>query len=212
MLNNYDKIANYYDLLSRLIFFKAQVKAQINQLKHIASGSSILIVGGGTGWILEEIAKIHSDGLHIVYVELSEKMISLSQKRNYGANDVEFINVGIEDFNSSVKFDVILTPFLFDNFSEDRAKKVFKKLDVLLKDNGLWLMVDFSLNGERGKWWKWVLLKSMYHFFKLIGIVEVTNLIDIEPYFLNARYQKIEEKLYYGSFIKADIYKKKADF
>jgi hypothetical protein len=47
MLNNYDKIAGHYDTLSRLVFFKSQVNAQINQLRYIQENSHILIVGGG---------------------------------------------------------------------------------------------------------------------------------------------------------------------
>jgi hypothetical protein len=49
MLNNYDKIAGHYDTLSRLVFFKSQVNAQINQLPYIQWDSHVLIVGGGTG-------------------------------------------------------------------------------------------------------------------------------------------------------------------
>jgi ubiquinone/menaquinone biosynthesis C-methylase UbiE len=208
MINNYDKIADYYDRLSRLVFFKSQVNAQINQLKYIPQNSTVLIVGGGTGWILEELAKVHPAGLHIVYVEISAKMMALSKARNIGANTIEFVNMGIEDFSSSLSFDVISTPFLFDNFSERRAWMIFEKLDDLLKEKGHWLFVDFSLNGESGKWWKSVFLQVMYVFFKLIRIVEASELIDMEPYFKYANYRVIDNKLYYGGFIRALIYHK----
>lgn len=208
MLNNYDKIANQYDTLSRLVFFKSQVNAQINQLKYLPKNSSILIVGGGTGWILEEISKIHSSGLTIAYVEISEKMILLSQRRKYAQNDMQFINQGIEDFDTSILFDVILTPFLFDNFSKQRTIAVFEKLDYFLKPNGLWFLADFSLDKGRGKWWKSFLLNTMYRFFKLLSIVEASKLVEVEPYFNLKKYKQIEEKLYYGGFIKASIFKK----
>ena len=208
MNNNYDKIANYYDTLSRLVFFKSQVNAQINQLRYVPENSSVLVVGGGTGWILEELTKVRSEGLKIVYVEISAKMIALSKKRNYGNNETEFVNQRIEAFVPDKLFDVILTPFLFDNFSEERGGKVFGQLDSYLKANGWWLIVDFSLNKTNGKWWKWLLLKSMYRFFKLLRIVEATNLVDMHPYFLKSNYQIVEERLYYGSFIKATVFKK----
>jgi len=208
MNNNYDKIANHYDTLSRLVFFKSQVNAQANQLQHITENSAVLIVGGGTGWILEEIAKIYPSGLKIVYVEISAKMIALSQKRNCKNNQVEFVHLGIEDFRANIVFDVILTPFLFDNFAEQRAAKVFDQLNEYLKKDGLWFLVDFSLNKNNGAWWKWLLLKSMYSFFKLLGIVEANQLIDMDPYFLNKGYQILEQRFYYRDFIKALIYKK----
>ncbi|MBE5321846.1 class I SAM-dependent methyltransferase [Pedobacter sp. MR2016-19] len=208
MNNNYDKIAKHYDTLSRLVFFKSQVNAQINQLQYLPKDSSVLIVGGGTGWILEEIGKIYPSGLKLVYVEISAKMITLSQKRNCKNNQVEFVNLGIEDFRTDTLFDVILTPFLFDNFAEQRAAKVFEQLNACLKKDGLWFLVDFSLNKNNGNWWKWLLLKSMYSFFKLLGIVEANHLIDMNPYFINAGYKILELRLYYGNFIKAVIFKK----
>ena len=207
MNNNYDKIAGHYDTLSRLVFFKSQVNAQVNQLPHIQDNSHVLIVGGGTGWILEELSKIYT-GLKIVYVEISAKMIALSQKRDYQNNDIEFVNIAIEDFKTDVVFDVVLTPFLFDNFAEQRAAKVFGQLNGYLKKDGLWFLVDFSLNKTNGNWWKWLLLRSMYGFFKLLGIVEAHQLIDMNPYFFKANYLIVEERQYYASFIKATIFRK----
>jgi len=209
MDNNYDKIADHYDTLSRLVFSKSQVNAQINQLQYIPENSSVLIVGGGTGWILEELARVHPRGLHIVYVEISGKMIALSQKRSFKDNQVEFINLAIEDFKTDLTFDVILTPFLFDNFAIKSAVTVFEQLNAYLKEDGLWFLVDFSLNKTNGNWWKWLLLKSMYSLFKLLGIVEANKLINMDPYFLKAHYQIVEERFYYGGFIKATIFKNK---
>jgi len=208
LLNNYDKIANSYDFLSRLVFGKSQVIAQVHQLKHIPQSSSILIVGGGTGWILDEIVKIHPSGLKIIYVEISAKMITLSKARNLQNNSIEFVNIAVENFDTSTYFDVILTPFLFDNFDEQKAGLVFKKLDKQLNTQGMWFLVDFSLNHKNGKWWKWLMLKSMYLFFKLVRIVEASTLIDMNSYFINANYKLVAENFYYGSFIKATIFKK----
>jgi len=208
MNNNYDKIASQYDTLSRLVFGKSQVNAQLNQLKYIPENSSILIVGGGTGWILEEISKVYASGLKITYVEISAKMIALSKARDVENNTVKFENIAVEEFNSEELFDVILTPFLFDNFNALRAENVFNQLHSMLNKPGLWLLVDFTLNDNKGKWWKWLLLKSMYLFFRLLKIVETNQLTDVEPFFLEERYQMLEQRFYYGSFIKASVFRK----
>jgi hypothetical protein len=85
---------------------------------------------------------------------------------------------------------------------------VFVQLNEYLKEDGLWFLVDFSLNKTNGNWWKWLLLRSMYGFFKLLGIVEAHQLIDMNPYFFKANYLIVEERLYYGRFIKAIIFRK----
>ena len=208
MINNYDRIAKYYDFLSRLVFGKSQVKAQINQLKYITPKSRLLIVGGGTGWILEEIAKRHQSGLKITYVEISSKMITLSKARKCGDNDVVFVHSGVEEFNADEYFDVIMTPFLFDNFSPERCSQVFQKLNLTIKDGGLWLMVDFVTQSTNGKWWQQFFLKTMYTFFSVISNVEAKKLVDMNPYFQKHEYQIIEQRFYYGHFITAMVYKK----
>lgn len=205
MINNYDKIANHYDFLSRLVFFKSQVNAQINQLKHIPKNSRILIVGGGTGWILEQITKIHSSGLEIVYVEVSAKMIMLSKQKNSGTNTVTFLTLNIENFVTQSTFDIILTPFLFDNFSVDDAKSTFKKLDKVLKNNGLWFFTDFNVKGKNS-WWKLLFIKFMYQFFTFFKIIDTKKLIDMSPYFEKYHYEILDKKLYYSNFIEAIVY------
>ncbi len=85
--NNYDTVAFCYDRLSRLIYGKTQVNAQTALLPFISNGSRILIAGGGTGWILDEINKTHPSGLEIVYIERSAKMLLRSKKRNCGINE-----------------------------------------------------------------------------------------------------------------------------
>ena len=205
---NYDKIARYYDFLSRLMFFKSQVNAQINQLKYIRPNASILIVGGGTGWILEELAKVYPQGLKITYLEISEKMILISKKRDIKNNEVEFICSAVEAFNFNKQYDVVLTPFLFDNFADLQVGRIFNQLNNQLKLGGRWLMVDFSLDEKAGRWWRKLLLRTMYTFFKTIGIVETSTLIDVTPYFKANRFVQLEERHYYNKFIKAVVYQK----
>ncbi|HWV71292.1 MAG TPA: hypothetical protein VN040_06240, partial [Pseudosphingobacterium sp.] len=101
MKNNYDNIASLYDFLSRLVFFKAQVKAQVELLKHIQPKSTILIVGGGSGWILEELSNLYPEGLVIHYVEISAKMLARSRKRDYKKNEVLFFRAAMEDYRPS---------------------------------------------------------------------------------------------------------------
>lgn len=208
MKNNYDKIAGSYDMLSRLVFFRTQLKAQIDQLHFIPAGSNILIAGGGTGWILEEIAKQHPAGLNITYVELSAKMLELSRKRDVKENKVTYIHAAAEDFHPEVKYDVILTAFFFDNFSAEGVKAVFNQFDLLLKKDGLWLFTDFYYAESSGKNWQWYLLKAMYLFFNRISKVEAKMLINTEKYFEEQLYLQLNSVYYYSGFIKAITYQK----
>jgi len=205
MSSNYDNAARFYDRLSRIVFGDTLVKAQVYLFKYIQPNAHILIIGGGTGWILEELTCIHPSGLQITYIEISSKMIALSQKRNVGDNNVIFINEAIENVTGLGEFDVVITPFLFDNFTDQTAEKVFGHINNQLKSKGLWLITDFQLTGKK---WQAALLKTMLLFFKLCCGIESSKLTDMEKYFEQAGYQAIHQKTFFGDFIMSKAYKK----
>ena len=207
MGNNYNAIANMYDFLSRLVFGKSIMNAQVFLLRHVPENSRVLIVGGGTGWVLEELSKIYERGIEITYVEKSEKMIALSKQKKIKNNTVEFINKGIEEFSTEKKFDIVFTAFLFDNFLPEKIESVFSKLNQFVKRNGLWLYADFTNNKTSSKWWQKFLLRTMYLFFKITCNIETQKLIDMSPYFSEG-YNKTAEERFYSNFIKAVVYKK----
>lgn len=206
MRNNYDKIASWYDWLSRLVFGRAQVNAQTTLLPFIKPGSSILIIGGGTGWVLEELSKSFPSGLQITYVEISANMMALSKQRNPGANEVVFIQEAIENCSfSEASFDVVFTAFLFDNFKEDKARSVFSLLDRWLKPAGRWLFVDFQYT-QRNGWWQKMLLRSMLVFFRYVSKVEAKGLVDMHAFFEKAGYKILFQTEEYKGFIKSVVY------
>lgn len=204
MAANYNNSAWFYDKLSRLIYGKALVKAQAYLLASIPPGSKILIVGGGTGWILEEIAKVHSAGLKITYVEVAVNMMTLSKKRNTANNEVNFINDAVENVSLTTGYDVVITPFLFDNFTEENLRKIFDHIHQGLKPGGVWLNTDFRLTG---KWWQRILLKSMILFFRTVCRIEATKLPGIEQCFAKQGYMAIKQKAFFGDFILSTVYK-----
>lgn len=202
---NYDNSASFYDKLSRLVFGKALVNAQAWLLPQIPKNAKVLIVGGGTGWILEETTKLQPSGLNITYVEISAKMMALSRKRNIGTNYVEFINKAVEDACLSADFNVVITPFLFDNFTEESLPEVFQHIHQCLKPGGLWLYTDFQLTG---RWWQYAMLKSMLLFFKVLCGVPSWRLPYVGKQFGKFGYDVIEEKNFFGDFVVSKVYKK----
>ena len=205
MKNNYDSIAYNYDWLSKLVFGKALILSQTCLLKHIPAGSKVLIAGGGTGWILNESAKIHESGLTITYVEISEKMIVLAKRQDAKSNKVIFVNKAIEDYISNEKYDIIFTAFLFDNFRFEKIETVFRVLKNLLERDGKWLFADFSLD-EKSKPWQKLLLKAMLFFFRIICNIEARKLIAVDEIFEKNGFEKSVTYSHYRGFIKSSVY------
>ena len=205
MAANYDNSAWFYDRLSRLVYGKALLRSQVYLLKHIPKNSAILIAGGGTGWILEEIANVRPRGLTITYVEISSKMMALSKKRNAGSNEVSFLNEPVEHLSHDGLYELVFTPFLFDNFTEQTLERVFTHIDERLKPGGIWLNTDFR---PAGKWWHTLLLRSMFLFFRLICGIEAKKLPGIERQFERHQYQAIDQRSFFGEFILSTAYRK----
>jgi len=202
--SDYNNAAWFYDTLARIIFGKAINKSQTCFFKKIDPGSSILIIGGGTGWILDEIAQRQSDGLEIVYVEKSSKMINAARKRLTGLNKVLFVNKAIENSKLDKSFDIVITSFFFDSLSNSTIDTVFEKLAINLSPGGIWLYSDFI---NTRKLWHKLLLGLMYQFFKIVCKIEAGNLPDLALRFKKYNLDLIEEKSFYGNFITGRIYK-----
>ena len=208
MKANYDKIAPIYDMLSKLVFNRSQLLGQIEQLKNLSDNQHILICGGGSGKILDEISIRMPRGIQILYLDSSQKMIEIAETRNRESNIIEFVCQDILDFETDKSFDIIITSFFFDNFPENKAICVFTKLDNLLVNNGLWFQNDFTLSSNKGIWWKSIMLKIMYLFFNLTSNLGNYKLVEMESVFDAHSYVLIEKNLYFKNFIVSLTYRK----
>jgi hypothetical protein len=133
--------------------------------------------------------------------------MALSKKKQAGKNQISFINEAIEDVPLKRDYDVVITPFLFDNFREQTLRKVFEHIHQSLKPDGFWLNTDFQLTG---KWWQEVLLRSMFLFFKMLCNIEASSLPDVETQFKKHHYQSVSKETFYGDFIVSEVYKKES--
>lgn len=198
MPSNYNSVAWFYDGLSRLVFGNTLKNAQVFFLPRIKKGSTILIAGGGTGWILEELALLHPSGLFIDYVESSGSMMSRAKKRNAGQNTVRYIQTGIQLHESKVLYDTILTGFLFDNFKMDTIEKIFLVLRPALKPEGRWIYTDFT---DGSKLSQRIVLKVMFAFFRVFCQIESDSLEDMLLVFNRHSLALLDEVTFTGGFV-----------
>ncbi len=208
MTNNYDSAAWFYDAFSKLIFGNAIKNIQTALLPHIPPNAKILVVGGGTGWILDEIHKVHSSGLEITYVEISSKMLNLAKKRRKADNVVHFVNKPIENYKEATQYDIIFTAFLFDNFGPNKIESNFLLLHNYLKSGGLWLFADFHIGKTGSQYWQKTMLKCMLTFFRILCNVEAKSLIWVVPTFDKNTYKLLNTYSQLRQFMIAFVYQK----
>lgn len=202
---NYDNAAWFYDKLAGVVYGSSLNRAQQSLLHYIPQNSKILVAGGGTGKTIEHLSQVHSSGLQITYVEISPKMTAIARKRKAQDNTIEFIVSPVEEVNLAKNYDVVITPFLLDNFDGETLYRLFDHLHNSLKPDGIWINTDFQLTG---KWWQPVLLRSMILFFKILCDVETKGLPDVKALFQTAGYELLEKKAFYGDFIGSTVYRR----
>lgn len=206
MKRSYNSIAPFYDRLAGLVYGSARTDAWKYLLGRLKPYTNILLIGGGTGEILEDITAIYAQGLTITYVDASAAMISRSRKRNVGDNKVLFVTAAVEDFFPEEEYDTIITPFLFDNFSDQTSQMVSGRLYKYLKSGGLWLNCDFEDNGAL---WQKAILRIMYVFFMVCCGIEASSLPDMAACFPAISYEQVSERYFCKRFIAARVYEKR---
>ncbi len=195
-MNDFDLIAPLYDFLARLVFGNVLLNSQTAFLKEIQNGDRVLVLGGGTGRLLEHIS---ADNVVIDYVEPSTKMIERAKKRKCSC-EVEFHHQRFEVYQSIGQYDVILCPFFLDLFSDPHLNEVLLKVQGLLKPKGKLIVSDFS-SEAKGPYSK-LLFKVMHSFFRWAAQIESRELLDHDHFVQAQGFEVMKE----ASFLNGMVY------
>lgn len=207
---NFDFIAPVYDALAGLVYGQAQKQAQQHFLSQVPPHAQVLVVGGGSGWILQELFRLARPA-HVLYLEASGKMLHQAQMlfKHEAPAPLEF-RLGTErDLQEPEKFDVVLTPFVLDLFTEPELQTMLQKLDTALRPAGLWLQTDFQLSTSQ--WyqiWQKPMLWLMYRFFGWASGISAKKLPPLDKLFHQLGYHQRDWAFFFGGFIKTQVLQK----
>lgn len=198
---NFDSVAPIYDTLSRVMFGNTLMEAQVYFLNNIPPDSKVLILGGGSGELLQSLLRVQPS-CHVYYVDASVKMIQQSRRRVDDSDNVTFLHGTESDIPAGVCADVIITNFYLDLFDESSLQGVIKKVKVHAKQESLWLVTDF-VNTDRLT--DKVLLKLMYIFFRVTSGIEAKRLPGWEEE-MNKNFTAIASKYFRRGFVRSVVF------
>jgi ubiquinone/menaquinone biosynthesis C-methylase UbiE len=199
--SGFDFLAPVYDALAPLIFGRSIVRSQTWFLDKIPPNAKVLILGGGTGWILKELLEKNST-CPVWYVEASAKMMERTRARLL-RGQVTLIHGTENDIPANVAFDVIITNFYLDLFSERKLEKVIKQISNQTQSSSRWLVTDFV---NREVWWQRLMLKIMYLFFRSICDIEAERLPNWITCLNTHQWTEASSKDWYGAFIRSTVW------
>ena len=170
---DFGPVARVYDALAGLAFGGALRRAQRATLAAglppgIQLAPRVLVLGGGAGWVLGEIWRQRPQA-QVLYVEVSAAMLARTRARlrrhPAPAGAAVELRQGTEAaLRPGEQFDVIITFFVLDCFTEAALPGALARLHAAHAPGARWLVTDFP-PARRG-WRRW-LLWAMYRFFGL---------------------------------------------
>lgn len=135
------EVERYYDKYS-----VRQLKAGINARHHsilkllkeqgLKKQMDVLEIGCGVGTLTELLVK-NLKKVHLTSIDLSPQSIEIAKSRLSKFKNLDLIAKDITEWETNKKFDVIVLPDVLEHIPIEKHKEIFKKLNLLLKDDGL---------------------------------------------------------------------------
>ncbi len=102
----------------------------------------VLDLGAGTGLFSEQVFVKYPRGQFVLY-DLAPKMLDIARKRfKQYAKQFEYAVVDYRDFQSTRKYDLVISSLSIHHLSNSEKKNLFGQVHRSLKDGGVFINVD----------------------------------------------------------------------
>ncbi len=208
-LNGFNRIAPLYDGIKRLVFFSSIRKSKTHFLSRVPSTGDVLILGGGSGEILNPLLET-CPAVRVWYIDASSSMLDLARGglSQHQVDQVIFIHGTQNSIPSGAQFSAVITQFYLDLFPDEDLRAICDTLNTHLAKGGVWLASDFV---DGGKAWQRLLLAAMYRFFIAASNITAMKLPAWELCLDACGLSRLARATFYRGFIISSVYKKAGD-
>jgi SAM-dependent methyltransferase len=204
----FDRVAWCYDALAGLVFGPTLKKAQRAALAGLPAGAPhVLILGGGTGWVLTEVLRRRPRAT-VLYLEASFNMLArartrLVRERPQATAQVEFRHGTQEYLHPTDCFDAVVTFFVLDCLPSAEFAPALARLRAAQHPGAPWLLADFR-PARRG--WRRVLLTLMYAFFRLTTGLRARELPDLRRALRSLGLEPARSATFFAGAVEATVF------
>ena len=197
-----------YDALAALVFGPALKQAQRAALGGLPAGAPrVLILGGGTGWVLLEVLRRRPQAT-VLYLEASPKMLARARARlaraaPATAAQVEFRHGTQAALGPAERFDALVTFFVLDCFAPAELLGALTRLQAAQRPGAPWLLADFCY-ARRG--WRRALLWLMYTFFRLTTGLRARALANLPAALTRLGLTPVRRAVFFAGALEAIIF------
>jgi SAM-dependent methyltransferase len=204
----YDQVAWCYDALAGLVFGPALRNAQRYALAGLPAGAShVLILGGGTGWVLTEVLRRRPSAT-VLYLEASTQMLARARARlarecPTATAQVEFRHGTQDALLPGEGFGVVITFFVLDCIPLPEVQGAMARLRAALQPGAPWLLADFR-PARRG--WRRLLLVTMYAFFRLTTGLRARELPELRLVLARLGLRPSQQKYFFAGAVEGVVF------
>ena len=163
---------------------------------------TVLIVGGGTGLLLEDLA----NNIEVTYLDSSAVMLEKARERTYSCQ-VDFVHASILDHTASKKYDVVVFNFVLDLFEPREVLSILQNVGNWLTPQGKLVVSDFFPK-ERLSFWQKLLLKTVIVFFTITTKHRSSTLPNISKLIEQSDFQIVKSETFFSGMVFASVWKK----
>lgn len=204
----FDRVAWCYDALAGLVFGRALKRAQRAALAGLPAGAPhVLILGGGTGWVLGEVLRRRPRAT-VLYLDASARMLTrararLAREGRPAAGQVEFRHGTQAALGPGEQFDAVVTFFVLDCLAAPDVAAALARLRAAQRPGAPWLLAEFR-PARRG--WRRALLTLMYAFFWLTTGLRARELPDLHPALARLGLRPTQCATFFGGAVEATVF------
>ena len=214
---NCDGIAPYYEILERASFGSWLKRTRTAYLAEVCGARRALLCCGGDGRFLVRLLEADRD-VRVDYVDLSAEMVKIARWR-VGAMGREFLDrvrflVGdvrdvVDSAASAGSYDLIVTHFFLDCFSERELGEIVGHLRECAAPRARWLVSEFhEVKTRVGRVWSRALICGMYAAFRVVTGLRVTEVPDYQAALMSRGFRMREGRTMLGGLLLASLWHK----
>ncbi len=206
---SFDRLARWYPVLEKWLDGGVMQRARLGLLDQLDPPERVLFIGEGPGKLVEAIGQRFPEAV-MTCVDVSEAMMELGRQGSL-ARRCEWIRADIRaDPVPDGPWDLVVTSFLLDCFTEDELSNVVPKLADGLGANGEWLQVDFQVP-EKGGFWALrarLVIWLLYRFFRATTDLSAEALVPPQPLLLASGMMLKERRTFDRGLAYAEIWQR----
>jgi ubiquinone/menaquinone biosynthesis C-methylase UbiE len=211
---SFDSISRAYRTLETIAFGGDLQRARVACLREIGTPRRALLVGEGNGRFLCELLRLNPN-LEVDCVDASRRMLELARQRieRRSPDDRRRVRLLQRDVTSwsppEASYDLIVTHFFLDCFSEDRMADIVNRLARAATPRATWLLADFCMPAggfARSRAHLW--LAAMYRFFQFTAGIEARGLEDPSRFLRTAGFALASQHLFRSGIVKSELWRR----